>query len=402
MTSESPDRATHNSSWPSFATEDLAWEPAEAGFGPRRGSTAFRGPYRASLPVPIATLSPVLPPQAIAVVEEASAEIARFDGEAASDRVSFAALILRTESASSSQIENLTSSAKAIALSELGRTGRANADEIVSNVTAMTSALDAAAHLDTPATLAMHRALLGSHDPTHAGELRTEQVWIGGSQRGPHGADYVAPHHRHLPSAMADLTTFIARDDLSVLTQAAVAHAQFENLHPFTDGNGRTGRALLHAMLRAGGLTTRTLVPVSAGLLGDTQRYFAALESYRGGDVVPIVLSVAEAVFPAVANSRQLVQDITTARTEWDEAITARRGAAAWRLADLLMTRPVIDSHLATSVLGVSVANAQAAIDRLVDDGILTQIGTGKRHRVWEASAVLDAVEAFSARASRR
>ncbi|MGH3265805.1 MAG: Fic family protein, partial [Trebonia sp.] len=120
-------------------------------------------------------------------------------------------------------------------------------------------------------------------------------VWIGGSSVSPHGASFVAPHHSWVEPAIDDLVAFIQRTDLPLLTQVAIAHAQFETIHPFNDGNGRTGRALCHAMLRHGGATTRTTVPVSAGLLADTDAYFTALTGYRAGDPSPIAGRFGEA-----------------------------------------------------------------------------------------------------------
>jgi Fic family protein len=389
-------------SWPAFGTEAVLWEPSDEVYGPRAGRSAHRGPYRAAVPVTIAGADVRLSSRVSALVAEASAEIARFDGESLGSTTSFAALLLRTEAASSSQIEDLTSSAKAIALAELGRKGRENADQIVANVTAMTRALTYAEHLDADAILAIHEALMAHHMPAAAGRWRAEQVWIGGSGRSPHGATYVAPVHGRVPGAMNDLVAFVHRDDVAVLAQAALTHAQFESIHPFPDGNGRTGRALLHAQLRHGGLARTAIVPVSAGLLTDTDRYFAALNVYRGGDIEPIVTEVANAVFPALANSRRLIADVRTARAEWEEKITARRGAAAWRLADLVTTRPVVDTKAVARELEMSTVNAQGAIDRLVEDGVLEQVGRGRRDRVWQATEVLEAMEAFADRSRQR
>jgi Fic family protein len=106
---------------------------------------------------------------------------------------------------------------------------------------------------------------------------------------------------------MADLVAFAGRTDVPVLIQAAIAHAQFETIHPFPDGNGRTGRALLQGMLRHGGLTRNITVPVSAGLLNDTNAYFRALAEYRAGKADAIVITVAEASFAAIRNGRRLM-----------------------------------------------------------------------------------------------
>lgn len=218
-----------------------------------------------------------------------------------------------------------------------------------------------------------------------AGRWRDQQVWIGGTSRSPHGATYVPPVHERVSGAIDDLAVFMGRDDVPLLARAALTHAQFESIHPSPDGNGRTGRALLHAQLRHGGLVREAIVPVSAGLLTDTDRYFDALTVYRSGEIEPIVVEVAQAVFPALANARQLVADVAYARAAWGERIRARRGASAWALADLVTTHPVVDTRLVAVTLGVTTVNAQLAIDRLVEDGVLEQIGRGSRDRVWQA-----------------
>jgi len=138
---------------------------------------------------------------------------------------------------------------------------------------------------------------------------------------------------RPLEALIDDLMRFASRDDLPALIQGAIAHAQFESIHPFPDGNGRTGRALLHAMLRGKALTRNVTLPVSAGLLTDTRAYFDALTAYRGGDPSPIVERFAAASFAAVANGRRLVGDVRAIRQDWDRRLTARRDSAAWRVA---------------------------------------------------------------------
>jgi Fic family protein len=350
----------------------------------------------------IATLEVHMPGRVAALADEASIEIARFDAELGARVGPFGALLLRSESASSSRIENLTSGARAIALAEIGEGARSNAAEIVANVRAMQAAVALADRLDGDAILATHAALM-EHDRVHqAGQWRQEQVWIGGTNYGPHLAEFVAPHHSHVPSAMADLVAFVQRDDVPTLTHAAIAHAQFETIHPFTDGNGRTGRALIHAMLRAKGLTRNVTVPVSAGLLTDTEAYFAALTRYRESDPAEIVRQMSEATFAAIANGRQLAADLDDIRARWNGTIGARRDAVVWRLADLLLRQPVMDAPTAQRELGVSSANVHRAIGRLTDAGLITEFSGRRRARLWQASEVLSALDDFAARAGRR
>lgn len=389
--------------WPAVAWEEQAWRPSiPPDLVPRRVREGHTGPYRAAVVPAIAARDVSLPTSVAALADAASVEIARFDAELGAEVAPFDALLLRSESASSSQIENLTSGARAIALAELDQGDRSNAVQVVANVRAMRSAIALADHLDEDAVLAMHAALM-EHDQHHEpGRWRQEQVWIGGSSFGPHQAEFVPPHHRHVPDAMADLIEFVRRDDLPVLTQAALAHAQFETIHPFTDGNGRTGRALIHAMLRGKELTRNVTVPVSAGLLTDVRAYFAALTEFRAGDPTAIVRLIAEASFSAIANGRQLVADLQHIRDRWTQAIQVRRDALVWRLADLLLRQPVIDAATARRELGGTSANTHRAIRQLTDAGVVSELTGRRRAQLWQAYEVLTALDDFAARTGRR
>lgn len=389
--------------WPQFGVEEHPWVPT---IPQENLSTSVRrahsGPYRAAVVPKIAGLPLTMPAEVAAEVAEASAEVARFDAELGTRLAPFASILLRSESASSSRIENLSSGAKAIAVAELGDTSKRNATEIVGNVAAMRAAIDLADQLDADAILAMHRALLEHVEAEIAGRWRDQQVWIGGSSVGPHQADFVAPHHQHLPVLIEDLVAFIGRDDLPPLVLAAVAHAHFESIHPFSDGNGRTGRALIHAILRARGLTRSVTVPVSAGLLADTQAYFATLTAYRQGDPFAIVLELCDATERALINGGRLVHDLEGTRMRWNDAIVARRDAAAWRLADLVLRQPVVDTATIVRELGVTANNAPRAVAPLVEAGVLREFTGFKRNRLWQATEVLTALDAFAQRAGRR
>ena len=360
------------------------------------------GTYHVVVPVAIADLVLDVPPTVLAEAEAASREITRFDAELGGEIAPFAAVLLRSESAASSQIENLTASSRAIAEAELpGGNAKRNAAMIVANTAAMQAAVALSATVDADAVRAMHRALM-AHEPRHSpGEFRTEPVWIGGGST-PIGADFVGPGDERIPGAIDDLTAFAARTDVPLLPQIAVAHAQFETIHPFTDGNGRTGRALVQAMLRNKGLTHRVTVPVSAGLLADTAGYFAALTSYRAGDATPIVAQFARATVLAIDNGRHLVADLRAIREGWTDLITARSDSAIWRVADLLTRRPVVNAALLARELGIDSTNAHRYLNPLTAAGVLVETTNGPRNRVWRSPEVLAALDAFADRAGRR
>jgi fido (protein-threonine AMPylation protein) len=368
----------------------------------RRERRKRHGPYEAAVPPEIARARFELPGELAAEIEEASAQLARFDGLMGGEIAHFSAVLLRSESAASSRIENLTASARAIAEAELGTGDRKNAAEIVANTRTMVAALAPAGTINSPSILTMHRALVSETDPVNAGRWRTEQVWIGGGNLGPHLAMFVPPHHERVPGAIDDLMKFIARDDLPVLVQAAVAHAQFETIHPFTDGNGRTGRALVQAMLRHGELTANVTVPVSAGLLSDTAAYFDALTAYRVGDPFPIVSAFARAAFKGVGNGRLLVDELRDIRLRWQEIVKVRSDSAAWRVADLILRMPVVNARVIAEELGLDAGNVHRVIAPLLDAGILAMSRDVKRNQVWRSAEVLAALDAFASRAGRR
>ncbi|MDP5185063.1 Fic family protein [Blastococcus sp. BMG 814] len=382
----------------------MTWRPSVPPDAvPRSVRQRHSGPYRAAIVPRIATTSTLTVDGATAALaDEASREVTRFDAQLGGEVAPFASVLLRSESASSSQIEQLTAGAKAIAVAELGNGTTRNAVSVVGNVRAMRAALDLAGELDPTSILAMHAALLEEVEPAIAGRWRTEQVWIGGSSYGPHGAAFVPPVADDVPDLIDDLIAFARRDDIPPLVLAALAHAQFETIHPFPDGNGRTGRALIHALLRRYELTRAVTVPVSAGLLTDVDGYFAALTAYREGDPTGIVAALANGALEAIVNARQLVADLHQVRARWDDVVVARRDAAAWRVADLLLRQPVIDAATIARDVGVAPSNALRALEPLLAAGVVTEFSGRARNRLWQAREVLAAVDAFAARAGRR
>ena len=389
--------------WPRVGGRDVEWRPSlPDDVVPRSVRLRHAGPYRAAVVPRIADLHPVLDPVVQKAAEDAVGEIARFDARTGADLIPSAAILLRTESASSSRIEQLTSGAKAIAVAELGGPSTRNAEAIVGNVRAMQAALELSAEPTSAAILAMHGALLRDSAPELAGRWRTEQVWVGGDSYGPHGAEYVAPVADDVPALVEDVVRFARRDDVPGLVLAALAHAQFETIHPFPDGNGRVGRALVHSLLRHHGITRSVTVPISAGILTDVDAYFAALTAYRDGDPNPIVTAFTGGTIAALTNASTLVAELCAVRAGWQDTVRARADAGTWRVADLLLRHPVLDAPLVVRELGVPPQNAVRILAPLIEAGVLTEFSGRQRYRMWQARQVLDALDAFAARAGRR
>lgn len=385
--------------WPSVAYEERSWTPTTE--IPRRWRTTYAGPYLAAVVPTIESVVVDTPSAVAALADEAATMLAAFDAELGVELVPYGAILLRSESASSSRIERLTASARSVALAELGDRSRRNATEIAANTAAMRAALRLADRVDEAAILDTQRTLLDDVQPDAVG-WRDQQVWIGASSYGPHTAAFVPPHHERVRPAVADLVAFVERDDLPVVVQAAIAHAQFETIHPFTDGNGRTGRALLHAIFRAKGLTRHVAVPVSSGLLVDVDRYFDALDAYRNGEPGPIIERVSEAIHAAVVNGRALVESVRSIRQRWSDVLVARPQATVWRALDVIVRQPVLDSALLQRAIDVRAQAADDAIGRLVDIGALEQVTVGRRNRKYAAPEILAALDDFADRGGRR
>ena len=398
----------------SEGTDSLQWPPLESEQHPwvsrfnsddltRAQRDRVRQPYSSAIVPQIAKLSIDIPGDLATEIDEATQLLTRFDAEVGPGGLPFASILLRTESASSSEIENLTSGARAIAEAELGERGTGNAAQIVRNVRTMEAALSLADKIDGESVIAMQTALLGTFAPNLTGGWRDEQVWIGGSSLSPHLADFVPPHQDRVPAAMDDLVAFIGRVDIPVPAQVAIAHAQFETIHPFPDGNGRTGRAIVQAMLRHGQVTTNIAVPVSAGLLHDVKDYYNALTAYRRGELRPIITAFTRAAGYAVVNGRQLVRDIASVEADWEGKMRGLRSdAAARRVSALAIAHPVLNSDIVVRELSVAPPTAFRALDALVERGVLKGANSQRRNRVWLADSILNALDDFGARAGRR
>ncbi|QJU52660.1 Fic family protein [Herbiconiux sp. KACC 21604] len=387
--------------WPRLEWEPQVWLPT-SGWSVNAEFGSGGQPYRSAVPPLIAGLTPRPDSEAREAAEAAVQELSRFDAELGSRVTAFAPVLLRSESASSSQIENLTASARAIFTAELGVKTSRHAELIAANTRSLQAAIALSDSLSAGAIAEMHRVLMGDQMRHTPGEWRREAVWIGTRSNSPLGADFVAPQFERIPGLIDDVVEFSQRNDIPALVSTAVAHAQFETIHPFTDGNGRTGRALAQALLRHRGVTRNIAIPVSAGLLADVEGYHRALTAYRNGDVTPIVLAFAEASLRAVANSRRLVADIDAITEGWRERLTVRRSSNAWMLIDVIARQPVIDSATAATALGVKQPNIYPALQALTDAGILKSKSEHRAGPFWRSDEVLKAIDDFAERAGRR
>ena len=321
--------------------------------------------------------------------------------------------MLRSESIASSKVEGMQMDtrtlARAEARSDLGYSIGVEAVEILANIDAMQLAIgeaSAAEEFTLDQLLAVQHALLARavDADSIAGTIRVRQNWIGGNDSNPCGANFVPPPPEELPTLLDDLIDFCNREELPPLAQAALAHAQFETIHPFADGNGRTGRALVQVILRRRGLAPEYVPPISVVLAAEKGRYIEGLIAFREGRENIWLGTFANAAARAADRASTYlvrVQDLQGAwRTQLGE-IGVRSDAAAWRVIDILPAHPYISIPVAVTATGRAKAAVQQAFGQLVRAGVLQPVSKGKRNRQWEAAGLLDLSTDFEAAPAR-
>ena len=319
--------------------------------------------------------------------------------------------MLRAESVASSKIEGLEAGPRRlldaeVVLAQGGDAADRIAVEVLANVAAMEAAVELGSSTDTITLddlLGIHRTLMErSATPGIGGVLRTTQNWVGGSNYNPCSAAFVPPPPDTLDVLLNDLLMYVNGDDHPALVQAAIAHAQFETVHPFADGNGRTGRALIHVILRRRGLAPRFVPPISLVLATWASDYIAGLTAYRhvGAPDNPDrstgvgiwLRTFATAARRSCADAESYAGKIEALDTRWREQLgRVRANSAVELLLDVLPGVPVITVGSAARLIERSEMRTGEAINRLETAGVLRQQNVGRqRYRVFEATDVVD------------
>ncbi|MBC7300467.1 MAG: Fic family protein [Nocardia sp.] len=311
--------------------------------------------------------------------------------------------LLRSEAVASSRIEHIDAGWRAFSKAFGGATAGPEAASQVAAVRALAGLADTAAggQISEASLLSAHRVLIAP-EWEKAGRFRTVQTWIGGSDYTPLNALYVPPPPELVPELVADLLAFVARGDLPILVQAALAHAQFVSIHPFVSGNGRIGRALVTAILRRRGLTERVTVPFSSVMLADTSRYFAQLAAYRTGAAEEFVVYLALAAVYASEASIDSARALTALPDGWRDRARPRAGSADEALLANLLEHPILTIAGANAITAASDSATYRALDRLTDAGILEVVSDSKRNRIWAATDILAELGALNAAIGRR
>lgn len=366
--------------------------------------------YDAFVPDELGQLAVSLDAKIAGAVSEAEQAIRELNAVAVSDLRAMGRLLLRSESIASSKIEGMQLDARELAKAEARLdTGGAVSDtarEVIGNIDAMILAVEnasSAVRFGPAEILEIHNKLMERANNRHvAGRFREEQNWIGGNDYNPCGADFVPPPHEEIARLIDDLCAAINDEQLPPIIQAALIHAQFETIHPFHDGNGRAGRALVHVVLRRRGIAVHYVPPISVTLSTSKDRYIAGLTSFRGDDVQVWIEYFANAALRSARLATQYLLAVRSLGDKWQAQLKAsprppRSDAAAWRLIEILPAHPTITAAVAVEATGRSRPQVHAAIEQLVAAGVLTPITPNRRNMSWEAVGLLDLIISLEA-----
>jgi len=380
---------------------DRHWVPQMDALGGRRARRGFTyHPY-----VPTSIADEVFGLSSDVAAAGANAELAcrRLDSEppAIADLEALARQLLRVESVASSRIEGLILSHRRLAKADFAPDARdITAQSVLANIRALQRAVDLASQVDElnrEDLLEVHRTLFAGTREEHLGGLiRKQQNWIGGAASSPRNAEFIPPPPDLVPELLDDLSAFCNREDLPAAIQAAIAHVQFETIHPFHDGNGRVGRALILVVLRRRGISQDYPPPVSLALAGEADRYVAGLTSWRNGDEADWYAIFTDAVYRAATGARDFAERVAALQQRWiSQAGNPRKGSGPRRLIELLPSHPIVNVKTAADLLGGTQERARLAIRRLEQGRGLRQITVGRRNRAWECVGLFDLLDRF-------
>ena len=376
------------------------------------------GSYEYYLPTVLTTMGVALDVDVVSDVVRAEVSTRELNANAKFLHSSegLARFLLRAESVSSSYIEGLRVGFKRLLSAELDLTEKISyrsdevANEIVGNIHAMEDAL-AQAELEKTITvntiLRIHRTLLkGSRMETYGGVIRNQQNWVGGNWYNPLQAEFVPPSPEHVEYLLEDLAYYCNQELVSPIQQAAIAHAQFETIHPFVDGNGRTGRALVHLILRRRGLTPTFVPPISLVLATFTNDYIDGLNAFRFLDnqepklihkgINDWVSFFAKSCVRACDEAHQFEEMTLELQDAWRKKLgSVRKGSTSELLLDELVGMPVFTYKSLCKTTNRSLRAVMDAVNGYVAAGIVKPLGNAQRKRGFEVPDVLHAFNAF-------
>ncbi|MCE9668768.1 Fic family protein [Myxococcus stipitatus] len=302
----------------------------------------------------------------------------------------FVAMYVRYEAVLSSQIEGTQSTLEDVLEFEMDAAGARrvkDAEEVVNYVQAMNYGLERLPSLPLSLRLLreiherLMRGVRGSE--RNPGDFRTSQNWIGPEGCTLASATFVPPPPYEMLEALANLETFLHQPgNLPALIHCGLAHAQFETIHPFLDGNGRVGRLLITLLLCERRILERPLLYLSVYLKQHRAEYYDRLTAIRSdgdweGWLRFFLRGVAEVSVSSTATARAIL------KLREDSRQLLAQSAQAVRLLDFLFAKPVTSVRATEEYLGCSYVTASSVIEQLVDVGLLREMTGQKRNRLY-------------------
>ena len=331
-----------------------------------------------------------------ALLSQADRALGRLDGSVRTlpNPNLFVFMYVRKEAVLSSQIEGTQSSLQDLLAAEaqvLGAGARPrDVDEVVNYVEAMNHGLARLGELPVSVRLIreIHARLLRGVRGSRLtpGDLRSSQNWIGPSGSTLREASFVPPPPHVVPEALGDLERFLhASDDLPPVVKIGLAHAQFETIHPFLDGNGRVGRLLITFLLTERAILHKPVLYLSHYFKRHRATYYDRLQAVRDeGDWEGWLAFFLRGVAEVSAEAAETARRILLLREEHRTAITSGLGRAAGnghRVLESLFDRPIVSVHDVQATNGTTFAAANALVARLVEIGVLEEITGQARNR---------------------
>ena len=376
------------------------------------------GAYEYFLPTKLACMEIALEPDVVGDISRAESAIMCLNSEtvALHNTEGLARLLLRAEAVSSSYIEGLSIGTRRLLKAEMNSSGKASfkfdegAANIIGNIHAMERAIDTAANAKTitvDTILNIHKTLCeNTRIETFGGKIRGVQNWVGGNSYNPLQADYIPPAPEHVTGLLEDLAEYCNDELVSPVLQAALVHAQFESIHPFIDGNGRTGRALIHLVLKRRGLVENFVPPISLCMATHASDYAFGLSEFRyvdGEDSKEIrtrinnwVSFFAGCCIQACEYASEFEQRACALQSEWKELLGGvRKGSALEVLLGELIGMPIFTVGMVCESSGRAFSAVSAAVERCIEVGIVKPLGNQKRNRIFEAPSVINEFNVF-------
>ena len=356
---------------------------------------------RAFVPAPLPPVPPLDLPPLMSLHERAAIAAGRLDAVAAipPSAPRFLSMYLRKEALLSSQIEGAQSTLSDLLLLENGVAPPVEPDDIaeVSNCVAAIAHGIERIRGGFPLSLRlireMHGIILRSERGAmkRPGEFRRSQNWIGGAR--PSAARFVPPPPERLDACLNALERFLHTDDAAMppLIRAGLAHVQFETIHPFLDGNGRVGRALITLMLVEAGVLREPSLYLSLFLKSRRPDYYRLLHEVRLGAwegwMEFFLTGVAETAEQAVETARGLMAMFEECRQRI--ATLGRAAPSALRAFEVMQARPMVTIQTLADELGASFPTASGALEKLAELGIVHETTGRQRNRTYVHSEYL-------------